>query len=64
MAGPDLRTPPALPVEKEPLELIKSTTRDTVKAANRNQRKAQLACNSRHVLVGELDPFVKLLVAR
>lgn len=61
MAGP-LRTP--LPVEKEPLELMKETTRDAAKAANRNQRNAVLACSSRHVFPGWELPFVKLLLRR
>lgn len=63
MAGP-LLAPPALPDEKEPLELMKETTRDAVNAANRNQRKAVLACSSRHVFLGESLPFIKLLLRR
>jgi hypothetical protein len=61
MAGPDL---PPLPDEKEPLELIKERTKDTAKVANRNQRKAVLACSSRHVFWGVSDPLVKLLLLR
>jgi hypothetical protein len=63
MAGP-LRAPPALPDEKEPLELMKETTRDAAKAANKNQRKAELACSSRQVFLRELLPFIKLLLRR
>jgi hypothetical protein len=55
---------PLLPVEKEPLELMKVTTRDPAKAANRNQRKAVLACSSRHVFLGESLFLVKLLLRR
>jgi hypothetical protein len=63
MDGP-LREPPALPDEKEPLERMTETMRDAAKAANKNQRKAVLACSSRQVFLGESLPFIKLLLRR
>lgn len=61
MAGPDLAL---LPDENEPLELTKERARDTAKVINRNQKKAVLACNSRHVFWGLSDTLINELLTK
>lgn len=62
MAGPE--RPPPLPEEKEPFALMNEATRDAAKAANKNQKKAVLACISRQVFLGELLPFIMSFLLR